>query len=55
MSDEKWGEAVEAIVKLKGGHSVRAEELVALCKEKLGSVKSEERGFHRRVAAQPSW
>ncbi|MGF6696903.1 acyl-CoA synthetase (AMP-forming)/AMP-acid ligase II [Paraburkholderia sp. MM5496-R1] len=40
VPDEKWGEAVKAVVELNAGHSVSAEELVALCKEKLGSVKS---------------
>ncbi|GAB3627966.1 AMP-dependent synthetase [Pandoraea terrae] len=40
VPDEKWGEAVKAVVELNAGHSVSAEELVALCKEKLGSVKA---------------
>lgn len=36
----EWGEAVKAVVELKPGQSVGADELIALCKEKLGSVKS---------------
>jgi acyl-CoA synthetase (AMP-forming)/AMP-acid ligase II len=40
VPDEKWGEAVKAVVELKPGASVTAEEIVALCKEKLGSVKA---------------
>jgi acyl-CoA synthetase (AMP-forming)/AMP-acid ligase II len=40
VPDDKWGEAVKAVVELNAGQSVSAEELVALCKEKLGSVKS---------------
>ncbi|GAB3627979.1 long-chain fatty acid--CoA ligase [Pandoraea terrae] len=40
VPDEKWGEAVKAVVELNAGQSVNAEELVALCKEKLGSVKA---------------
>ncbi|OXI33534.1 class I adenylate-forming enzyme family protein [Burkholderia aenigmatica] len=40
VPDDKWGEAVKAVVELNAGQSVSAEELVALCKEKLGSVKA---------------
>jgi acyl-CoA synthetase (AMP-forming)/AMP-acid ligase II len=40
VPDEKWGEAVKAIVELNAGQSVGAEELIALCKNKLGSVKT---------------
>ena len=38
VPDEKWGEAVKAVVELNPGQHVTAEELIALCKEKLGSV-----------------
>jgi acyl-CoA synthetase (AMP-forming)/AMP-acid ligase II len=40
VPDEKWGEAVKAVVELNKGQSVTSDELIALCKEKLGSVKS---------------
>jgi len=40
VPDEKWGEAVKAVVELNRGEQVTAEELVALCKERLGSVKA---------------
>ena len=40
VPDEKWGEAVAAVVQLKQGEAVREEELIALCKDKLGSIKS---------------
>ena len=40
VPDEKWGEAVKAVVELNAGQSVGAEELIALCKERLGSVKA---------------
>ena len=40
VPDDKWGEAVKAVVELNAGHSATAEELIALCKEKLGSVKA---------------
>jgi len=40
VPDEKWGEAVKAVVELNKGQSVSEEELIALCKERLGSVKA---------------
>jgi acyl-CoA synthetase (AMP-forming)/AMP-acid ligase II len=40
VPDPQWGEAVKAVVELNPGQSVTAEELIALCKEKLGSVKA---------------
>jgi len=40
VPDAKWGEAVKAVVELNEGQSVTAEELIALCKERLGSVKA---------------
>jgi acyl-CoA synthetase (AMP-forming)/AMP-acid ligase II len=40
VPDDKWGEAVKAVVELNAGQTVTAEELIALCKGKLGSVKA---------------
>jgi len=40
VPDDKWGEAVHAVVELKSGQKVTGDELIALCKEKIGSVKS---------------
>ncbi|MBK9243268.1 MAG: AMP-binding protein [Burkholderiales bacterium] len=40
VPDEKWGEAVKAVVELNAGQSIGADELIALCKERLGSVKA---------------
>jgi acyl-CoA synthetase (AMP-forming)/AMP-acid ligase II len=40
IPDEKWGEAVKAVVELKPGMSVEADELIRLAKEKLGGVKA---------------
>lgn len=40
VPDEKWGEAVTAIVERKPGAGVGEEELVALCKAELGSIKA---------------
>jgi acyl-CoA synthetase (AMP-forming)/AMP-acid ligase II len=38
VPDEKWGEAVKAVVELNLGHSASAQELIDLCKTRLGGV-----------------
>jgi len=38
VPDEKWGEAVKAVVQLNAEQTVSEEEIIALCKENLGSV-----------------
>ena len=40
VPDDKWGEAVKAVVELKPGASASAEELLALCRDKLGGMKT---------------
>ncbi len=40
VPDDKWGEAVKAVVELKPGAAAAPEELIALVKEKLGGVKA---------------
>jgi len=40
VPDDKWGEAVTAIVACRKNARVTPEEIVALCKQKLGSVKA---------------
>lgn len=40
VPDERWGEAVKAVVELKPGRTVSEEELIALCKQRIGSVKA---------------
>jgi acyl-CoA synthetase (AMP-forming)/AMP-acid ligase II len=40
VPDEKWGEAVKAVVQLKPGQSCTDEELITLVKAELGSVKA---------------
>jgi acyl-CoA synthetase (AMP-forming)/AMP-acid ligase II len=40
VPDEKWGEAVKAVVELNAGATLDAQELISLCKDKLGSVKA---------------
>ena len=40
VPDDKWGEAVKAVVELKPGLSADAGELIALCRDRLGGVKT---------------
>lgn len=40
VPDEQWGEAVKAVIELVPGQVINADELIALCKDRLGSVKS---------------
>lgn len=40
VPDAKWGEAIKAVVQLRPGANVEPDALIALCKERLGSVKA---------------
>jgi acyl-CoA synthetase (AMP-forming)/AMP-acid ligase II len=40
VPDEKWGEAVKACVQLKAGANATEADLIAVCKEALGSMKA---------------
>ena len=40
VPDEKWGEAIKAVIELKPGMSVDTDELIAHCKAAIGSVKA---------------
>ena len=40
VPDEKWGEAVKAVVELTAGLTVTAEDLIRLCHGRLGGVKT---------------
>ena len=40
VPDEKWGEAVKAVVQLKPGAEASEEEIIALCKDAIGAVKA---------------
>jgi acyl-CoA synthetase (AMP-forming)/AMP-acid ligase II len=40
VPDERWGEAVKAVVELNPGAQLDTHEVIALCKAKLGSVKA---------------
>jgi acyl-CoA synthetase (AMP-forming)/AMP-acid ligase II len=40
VPDDKWGEAVKAVVELKPGAAASADELQALCRDRLGGMKT---------------
>jgi acyl-CoA synthetase (AMP-forming)/AMP-acid ligase II len=40
VPDDKWGEAVKAVVELKAGQALTEDEVITLCKNRLGSVKT---------------
>jgi acyl-CoA synthetase (AMP-forming)/AMP-acid ligase II len=40
VPDDKWGEAVKAVIELKPGATVTEAEIIELCKARLGSVKA---------------
>jgi acyl-CoA synthetase (AMP-forming)/AMP-acid ligase II len=40
VPDDKWGEAVKAVVELKPGATASADELIHLARDKLGGVKA---------------
>lgn len=40
VPDDKWGEAIKGIVRLKPGAAATPEELMLLCRNRLGAVKS---------------
>jgi acyl-CoA synthetase (AMP-forming)/AMP-acid ligase II len=40
VPDEKWGEAVKAVIELKPGKSASEDDILSLCREKLGGMKT---------------
>jgi len=40
VPDEKWGEAVKAVIELKPGTDVKSEEIMVFCRERLGGMKA---------------
>jgi len=40
VPDEKWGEAVKAVIELKPGHAATPEDFMAFCRERLGGMKT---------------
>ncbi|MAA73840.1 MAG: long-chain fatty acid--CoA ligase [Salinisphaeraceae bacterium] len=51
---EDWGEQVVAVVELAPGGSVEADELITLCKQALGSVKSPKSVEFRSLPRSPN-
>lgn len=49
LPDEKWGERVTAVVEVKPGAEVDAADLIALCKERVGSVKAPKEVLFRQL------
>ena len=39
VPDERWGEAVKALVKVRTGHQVEEEEIIQFCKKSMASYK----------------
>ncbi|MFZ0633926.1 MAG: AMP-binding protein [Candidatus Acidiferrales bacterium] len=55
VPDEKWGEAVKAVVVLRDGESMTAEEIIAHCKVRLGGVKTPKSvEFHAEIPKTPA-
>jgi acyl-CoA synthetase (AMP-forming)/AMP-acid ligase II len=40
VPDEKWGEAVKAVIELRAGAAADPQEIIALCRERLGPMKA---------------
>lgn len=40
LPDDKWGEAVAAVVEAKEGATIDADQIIAICREQLGPVKT---------------
>jgi fatty-acyl-CoA synthase len=55
VPDEKWGEAVKAIVVLRDGELLKEETIIAHCKARLGGVKSPKSvEFWREIPKTPA-
>jgi acyl-CoA synthetase (AMP-forming)/AMP-acid ligase II len=53
LPDDKWGEAVTAVVEPKPDAEIDAEAIIAACKERLGSVKAPKRVLVRALPRSP--
>jgi fatty-acyl-CoA synthase len=55
VPDEKWGEAVKAVVVLRDGESLNEEAIISHCKTRLGGVKSPKSvEFWREIPKTPA-
>lgn len=68
IPDDKWGEAVTAVIECKDGQELAVEELIAFCRQRLSGVKTPKRvvvvdslprspvgKVLRRAVRQPYW
>jgi acyl-CoA synthetase (AMP-forming)/AMP-acid ligase II len=53
VPDEKWGEAVTAVIEPKPGAEIDGDAVIAACKERLGSVKTPKRVIVRSLPRSP--
>ncbi|WP_354699136.1 Long-chain-fatty-acid--CoA ligase FadD13 [Paraconexibacter sp. AEG42_29] len=53
LPDERWGEAVTAVVELREGASVDAAAVIAACRERLGVVKTPKAVIFRELPRSP--
>jgi acyl-CoA synthetase (AMP-forming)/AMP-acid ligase II len=53
VPDDKWGESVTAFIELKPGESIDETEVIATCKDALGSVKSPKSVQFRELPRSP--
>lgn len=53
LPDDKWGERVTVVVELKPDADVDAAEIIALCKERLGSLKAPKQVIFRDLPRSP--
>lgn len=55
LPDEKWGEAVTAVIELReDAGEIEAEVVKALCRERLGPVKTPKRVIYRELPRSPN-
>ncbi|GLZ09088.1 o-succinylbenzoate--CoA ligase [Actinomadura sp. NBRC 104412] len=53
LPDRKWGERVTAVVQLKAGATADPDDLIALCKSRLGSIKAPKEVIFRELPKSP--
>lgn len=54
IPDDDWGERVTAVIELAPGGEVSAEEIQALCKRRLGSLKTPKTVHFRKLPRSPN-
>lgn len=54
LPDEKWGEAVTAVIELRDGASIDPDAVIARCREALGPVKTPKSVMFRELPRSPN-